>query len=111
MKKQLNTTLTYVLSIIGLLCCCLGGLGFLLSGPAFLIANSKLKSATRNPDDYEGDFKAMNTAKIIALIILIINVLFFICLVYTYYSGGFDDFINEFQIQFEKEMEKAQINA
>ena len=37
MKKQLNTTLTYALSIIGLLCCCFGGLGFLLSGPAFLI--------------------------------------------------------------------------
>jgi len=25
MKKQLNTTLIYVLSIFGLLCCCFGG--------------------------------------------------------------------------------------
>jgi hypothetical protein len=32
MKKQLNTTLIYVLSIFGLLCCCFGGFGFLLSG-------------------------------------------------------------------------------
>ena len=74
MKKQLNTTLTYVLSIIGLLCCCFGGLGFLLSGPAFLIARNKIKDATQNPDEFDGNFKAMNTAKIVALIILIINV-------------------------------------
>ena len=97
MKKQLNTTLTYTLSIIGLLCCCFGGLGFLLSGPAFLIANNKLKDATQNPDDYEGSFKAMNTAKIIALIILIINFLYLIYNIYIYYSGGYEEVFQEFQ--------------
>lgn len=97
MKKQLNTTLTYILSIIGLLCCCFGGLGFLLSGPAFLIANNKLKDATQNPDDYEGSFKAMNTAKIIALIILIINLLYLIYNIYIYYSGGYEEVFQEFQ--------------
>jgi len=52
MKKSLNTTLIYVLSILGLLCCCFAGLGFLLSGPAYLIANKKLKEAQLNPDGY-----------------------------------------------------------
>lgn len=97
MKKQLNTTLTYILSVIGLLCCCFGGLGFLLSGPAFLIANNKLKDATQNPDDYEGSFKAMNTAKTIALIILIINLLYLIYNIYIYYSGGYEEVFQEFQ--------------
>ena len=97
MKKQLNTTLTYILSIIGLLCCCFGGLGFLLSGPAFLIANNKLKDATQNPDDYEGSFKAMNTAKTIALIILIINLLYLIYNIYIYNSGGYEEVFQEIQ--------------
>ena len=105
MKKQLNTTLTYVLSIIGLLCCCFGGLGFFLSGPAFLIARNKIKDATQNPDEFDGNFKAMNTAKIVALIILIINLLYLTYNVYVYSSGGFDDVFIQFQ-EAMKEIEK-----
>jgi len=105
MKKQLNTTLTYVLSIIGLLCCCFGGLGFLLSGPAFLIARNKIKDATQNPDEFDGNFKAMNTAKIVALIILIINLLYLTYNVYVFSSGGFDDVFIQFQ-EAMKEIEK-----
>ena len=105
MKKQLNTTLTYVLSIIGLLCCCFGGLGFLLSGPAFLIARNKIKDATQNPDEFDGNFKAMNTAKIVALIILIINLLYLTYNVYVYSTGGFDDVFIQFQ-EAMKEIEK-----
>ena len=106
MKKQLNTTLTYVLSIIGLLCCCFGGLGFLLSGPAFLIARNKIKDATQNPDEFDGNFKAMNTAKIVALIILIINLLYLTYNVYVYSSGGFDDVF----IQFQEAMKEIEAN-
>jgi hypothetical protein len=97
MKKQLNTTIIYVLSILGLLCCCFGGLGFLLSGPAFLIANNKVKNATENPDDYDGNLNAMNTAKIVALVSLIINVLYFIYVVYLIFSGGFDESLEKWQ--------------
>ena len=96
MKKQLNPTLTYVLSIVGLLCCCFGGLGFLLSGPAYLIANSKIKDAQLNPDNYEGDTKSMNTAKIVALVILIINVLYFILSIYQIYNmGGWEAYMEK----------------
>lgn len=59
MKKSLNTSLIYILSIFGLLCCCFGGLGMFLSGPAALIANKKVKDAQLNPEGYEGDLKAM----------------------------------------------------
>ena len=95
MKKQLNTTLIYILSITGLLCCCFGGLGFLMSGPAYFIANKKLKDASENPNNYEGNINAMNTAKTIALIILIINLLYFVCAIYVLFSGGYDEVLEK----------------
>lgn len=107
MKKSLNTTLVYILSIIGLLCCCFGGLGFLLSGPAYLMANKKLKDAQLNPDDYEGNINAMETAKTVALVVLIINVLY---LLYTIYSIATGDF-SEVQEEWRKMMEEINQNA
>ncbi len=104
MKKQLNPTLTYVLSIFGLLCCCVGGLGVLLAAPAYFIANNKIKDAQLNPDDYEGDTNAMNTAKTVALIIVIINVLYLAYTIYQIYTVGWD----EMQRVWQEAMEKAQ---
>lgn len=95
MKKQLNPTLVYVLTIIGLLCCCFGGLGFLLSGPAYLIANTKIKEAQLNPDDYEGDIKQMETAKLIALIVLIINILYLVYTIYKISTIGWDELMEQ----------------
>ena len=95
MKKQLNTTLTYVLSILGLLCCCFGGLGLFLSVPAFLIAHNKVKDATENPDDYDGDINAMNTAKIVALVIMIINALYLIYTLYIVFTIGTDEILGK----------------
>ena len=107
MKKQLNTTLIYILSISGLLCCCFGGLGFLLSGPAYLVARNRVKNATENPDDYEGNIYAMNTAKTIALIILIINLLYFIYTIYFIFYSGYDEFIEKWN----QAMEEVKKNA
>ena len=107
MKKSLNTTLIYVLSILGLLCCCFAGFGFLLSGPAYLMANKKLKDAQLNPDDYEGNINAMETAKTVALVILIINLLY---LAYTIYSVLTGDF-SEMQEEWRKMMEEINQNA
>ncbi|WP_452221317.1 CCC motif membrane protein [Lacinutrix salivirga] len=95
MKKQLNPTLVYVLAIIGLLCCCFGGLGFILAGIAFYIAHTKIKDAQLNPDAYEGDIKAMNTAKTVALIILIINVLYLLYTAYQIYTVGWDEMMEQ----------------
>ncbi|WP_046757638.1 CCC motif membrane protein [Kordia jejudonensis] len=91
MKKQLNPTLVYVLSVIGFLCCCFAGLGFLLSGPAYFIADKKIKDATANPDEYDGNINAMNTAKIVALIVTIINVLNFLWAIYSIATGGWEE--------------------
>mgnify|MGYP001028607056 FL=1 len=91
MKKQLNTTLVYVLSILGLLCCCVSGLGLLLSGPAYIIARNKVKGYEQNPDDYEGNINAMNSAKTVALIIVIINALYLIYTLYLLLTVGYDE--------------------
>ena len=107
MKKSLNTTLIYVLSILGLLCCCFAGLGFLLSGPAYLIANKKLKDAQLNPDEYEGNANSMETAKTVALVILIINVR---QLVYTSYDLATGD-MSEGQTEWRKMIEEINPSA
>ena len=94
MKEQLNPTLVYVLAILGFLCCCFGGLGFIPSGIAFFIAQSKLKLAKGNPENYE-NIKSMDTAKIVALVILIINLLMVIRLVYVISTIGWDELLEQ----------------
>ncbi|WP_223033519.1 CCC motif membrane protein [Hanstruepera marina] len=103
-KQKLNPTLVYVLAIIGLLCCCFAGLGFILAGIAFFIAHSKLKQVQINPDDYEvSSVKAMNTAKTVALIILIINILYFFYAIYNIYAiGGWDAYMEQVQEMMEQ---------
>ncbi|WP_044397388.1 CCC motif membrane protein [Lacinutrix sp. Hel_I_90] len=102
MKKKLNPTLVYVLSIIGLLCCCVAGLGVLLSAPAYFIASSKIKAAQLNPEEYEGDIKAMNTAKIVALVITIINAVYLIYNIYYISTGGFEESMQRYQEMMEQ---------
>ena len=104
MKKQLNPTLVYVLSILGFVCCCLGGA--VLSVPAYFIANNKIKDAEMNPDDYEGDLKAMKTAKTVALISAIIGVLMLIRIIYVLTTNDWD----ELRKTIEDAMEQAQNN-
>ncbi|WP_290700645.1 CCC motif membrane protein [Lacinutrix sp.] len=104
MKKQLNPTLVYVLSIIGLLCCCFGGLGIFLSAPAYFVANGKIKDAQLNPNDYEGNTKKMETAKLIALIVSIICILNLIYTIYSISTVGWDEMTE----QFRQAMEEAQ---
>jgi len=107
MKKQLNPTIVYVLAILGLLCCCFGGLGFILAGIAYYLAHSKIKDAHLNPDDYEGDIKAMNTAKIVALVILIINLVYFAMTIYRISTIGWDELMD----QSREMMEQMQQNG
>lgn len=95
-QQKLNPTIVYVLAILGLLCCCFGGLGFILAGIAFFIANSKLKEAQSNPENYEaGSVKAMNTAKLIALIILIINLVYLAFTIYRISTVGWDEIMDQ----------------
>jgi flagellar biosynthesis protein FlhB len=102
MKKSLNPTLVYVLSILGLLCCCLGGLGIFLSGPAFYIAHTKVKDAQLNPEDYDGDINAMNTAKIIALVVFILNVVLLIRFIYVISTNDWEEIMEQSRVLMEE---------
>lgn len=102
-QQKLNPAIVYVLAILGLLCCCIGGAGFILAGIAFFIAQSKLKQAQANPENYEvGSVKAMNTAKIVALIILIINLIYLVMTIYRIYTVGWDEMMEQSQQMMEQ---------
>lgn len=81
MKQKLNPTIIYLLSILGFLCCCIGGA--FLGVPAYFMANKKIKAAELNPEDYEGSIQAMKTAKIVALISSIIGIIALIRVLYV----------------------------
>lgn len=89
-QQDLNPTLVYILAILGLLCCCVVGLGFIPAGIAFYIAHNKLTAAKLAPENY-GNVSAMKTAKTVALIILIINILYFLRSMYVIYTLGWDE--------------------
>ncbi|WP_299114172.1 CCC motif membrane protein [uncultured Winogradskyella sp.] len=96
-KEKLNPALVYVLAIIGLLCCCFGGLGFILAGAAYFIAHTQINKVADNPDAYDLDSaKAMKTAKIVALVILIINILYLAWSIYSIQAmGGWDVYMEK----------------
>lgn len=102
-QQKLNSTIVYVLAILGLLCCCFGGIGFILAGIAFFIANSKLNAAKLNPENYEpASVKAMNTAKIVALVILLINLLYLVMTIYRISTVGWDELMEQSQEMMEQ---------
>ncbi|MFT4575343.1 MAG: hypothetical protein ACI9SI_000247 [Polaribacter sp.] len=93
MNKELKPTIIYVLSSISIFCCCFAGLGVLLAGPAFMIANNKLKDA----DGTEYGYKSMNSAKTFALVMLIINGLFLLYFLYSLATSDWDTIMEAFQ--------------
>ncbi len=102
-KQKLNPTVVYILSVLGFLCCCIGGVGFIPSGIAYFMANSQLQKAAADPESYEG-MEGMNTAKIVALVVLIINVLYLVYSIYNIYTVGWDQIME----QWNQAIEQAQ---
>ncbi|MDG1729386.1 MAG: CCC motif membrane protein [Algibacter sp.] len=102
-QQKLNPTLVYVLAILGLLCCCFGGIGFILAGIAFFIAQSKLKEAKLDPENFTpASVKAMNTAKIVAMVILILNILYLVMTIYRISTVGWDELMRQSQEMMEQ---------
>lgn len=99
MNKELKPTIVYVLASLSIICCCFGGLGILLAGPAFIIANNKLKTA----DGSEHDFKSMNSAKTFALVMLIINGLYLLYTIYSLATTDWDVFIEQYKNALENQ--------
>ncbi|KJD33068.1 hypothetical protein PK35_08880 [Tamlana nanhaiensis] len=72
--QKLNTTLVIILSIVGIVCCCVYGLGTIAAIIAIIVANKELKKFNANPEDYSNG-SAMKSAKTFAIISLCLSLI------------------------------------
>lgn len=93
-QKLPNGVIAIILSIVALLCCCIGGIGFIPAGIAYFLANKSEKLGLENPDQYD-NFGQIKTAKILALVALIINVLYLIWTIYRIATVGWDEIMEQ----------------
>lgn len=98
-QKLPNATIALVLGCISFLaCCCSSGLGGLLfSGIALFLANKDEKLYAQNPELYD-NFSKVKTAKIIAIVGLVLAALTIVLLIFQIISaGGIDAYIEQQQ--------------
>jgi hypothetical protein len=72
--QKLNTTAVYILSVVGILCCCVYGLGTIAAIIALVIASKELKKYNESPELYTNG-PAMKTAKTIAVVSLVVSLI------------------------------------
>ncbi|MFT5890190.1 MAG: Trk-type K+ transport system membrane component [Dokdonia sp.] len=94
-QKLPNGVLAIILSIVALLCCCIGGIGFIPAGIAYFLASKSEKMGLENPDQYD-NHSQIKTAKILALVALIINVLYLVWTIYRVATVGWDEIMEQF---------------
>ena len=95
-QKLPNVTIAIVLGIISFICCCFGGIpGAIMAGIAFILIKKDEKRYKENPEMYS-NYSQLKTAKIVAIIGLVIGISWFI---WTYYQisemGGWDVYMEK----------------
>jgi len=96
-QKLPNATISLVLGIISFIaCCCTSGIGgLLLSGIALFLVNKDTKLYAANPDLYD-NFSQLKTAKIIAIIGLVLSALAILMVIYQIMAvGGWDAYMEQ----------------
>jgi hypothetical protein len=96
-QKLPNATISIVLGSLSFICCCfsMGIGGVILSAIAFFLAKKDENLYTQQPDLYS-NFGQIKTAKIIAIIGLIIGVITFAWSLYYINSlGGWDAYMEQ----------------
>lgn len=97
--QKLNTTLVYILSVVGFLCCWLYGLGTIAAIIAVVLATKELNKYKLDPEAYING-KAMKTARIVAYVALVLSliglipVIFYLidpCAFWDWYLGLFEN--------------------
>lgn len=105
-QKLPNVTIALVLSILGFLCCCVGGVpALLLGGIAFILVRKDEQTYSENPEGYS-NYSTLKTVKTISIIAMVIGLLY---LIYTFWSinamGGWEGYmekVNEMSEQFQQ---------
>ncbi len=100
-QKLPNGVGILVLSILGIVCCCIPVIGIIFAVIAFFMANSAEKTYKLNPDLYE-NYSQIKTGKIIAIVAIVLNIL---NIAYSIYSiqalGGWDAYMEQVQSMIE----------
>lgn len=108
-RKLPNATISLVLGIISYVACCFswGIGGIVLSGIALFLANKDKKTYLDNPEAYD-NYKQVNTARIVAIIGLVLGVLTLAAMAVVLITyGGYDAFMEAMQ-EMKQQMEDAQ---
>lgn len=89
-QKLPNAVPSIILSILGILCCCIFGAGIIPAGIAFYLTRKSESLHLENPDMYD-NYSQIKTAKIIAIVAIVINVVMIIRSIYVIYTVGWDE--------------------
>ncbi len=97
-QKLPNVTISLVLGILSFIaCCCTSGFGgVVLSGIALFLTKKDEKTYAENPDGYD-NFSQLKTAKIIAIIGLVLSALVSIYVIYLMSTGQYSEMMEEWQ--------------
>ncbi len=99
-----NVTIALVLGIMSFICCCfsMGVGGIVLSGIALLLVRKDEASYAENPEGYD-NYGQLKTAKIIAIIGLVLGFFTLIWILYTIYSvGGWEEMMERQREMYEE---------
>lgn len=107
-QKLPNVTISLVLGIISFIaCCCSSGFGgVILSGIALFLTRKDEKTYAENPEIYT-NFSQLKTAKIIAIIGLVLSALTSIYVIYLMSTGQYSEMMEQWQ-QMAEEMQQNQ---
>lgn len=100
-QKLPKVIISIILSIAGLLCCCVFGLGIFPAGVAYFLIGKDEKLVAENPGVYSNE-SLLKTAKIIAIVSLVANVLFIIYTIYSISTIGFGEFVRQLDTVIEQ---------
>ncbi len=107
-QKLPNAMISLVLGILSFIgCCCTSGFGgVILSGIALFLAKKDEKKYAENPELYE-NFGQVKTAKIIAIIGLVLSALVTLYVVYLMTTGQYGEMMEQLQ-KMGEEMQQQQ---
>lgn len=89
-QKLPNVTISLILSIVGILCCCMLGSGIIPAGIAYFLVGKDEKLLSANDSETYSNAGLLKTTKIITIISLVLNVLMVIRFIYVIATLGFD---------------------
>lgn len=102
-QKLPNVTIAIVLAILSFICCCFGGIpGAIMAGIAFILVRKDEKKYNENPELYS-NYSQLKTARIIAIIGLVLGILWFLWTVYQIQAmGGWDAYMEQSRAMMEQ---------